>query len=72
MARELGEGRWKPVSQVDIHAELVVASAEVLDEGVSSADGSHCVQPFESAHRPQSGFSVGRDLLRSGCSWTAR
>ena len=30
--------------QVDIHAELVVASAEVLTEGMSNADDSHCAQ----------------------------
>jgi hypothetical protein len=30
--RELCEGRWKPALRVEIHAELVVASAEVLDE----------------------------------------
>jgi hypothetical protein len=38
--RELNEGRRKPVSQVDIHTELVMASAKVLDEGVSPADDS--------------------------------
>jgi hypothetical protein len=38
--RELGEGCWKPALRVDIHAELVVALAEVLDEGVSRADYS--------------------------------
>jgi hypothetical protein len=31
-ARELGEGRWKPALRVEIHAELVVAAAEVLGE----------------------------------------
>jgi hypothetical protein len=39
-AREFGESHWKPVSRVDIHIEFVVASAEVLDEGVSRADYS--------------------------------
>jgi hypothetical protein len=34
---EFGEGRWKPVSRVGIHADFVVASAEVLDEGLPRA-----------------------------------
>jgi hypothetical protein len=36
--RKFGEGRWKSVPRIDVHAEFVVASVEVLDEGVSSAD----------------------------------
>lgn len=32
---QFGEGHWKPVSCVDVHAEYVMASAEVLNEGVS-------------------------------------
>jgi hypothetical protein len=39
--RKFGEGRWKSVPRIDVHAEFVVASAEVLDEGMSSADYSH-------------------------------
>lgn len=38
--REFAKSRWKPVHRVDIHAEFVVASAEVLDEGMSRADDS--------------------------------
>src|SRR5947209_19319462 len=36
-----------------IHAELVVATSEVLDEGVSGADDSGRAKLFEAAHRPQ-------------------
>ena len=39
-AREFSESCGKPVSRIDIHAEFVVASTEVLDEGVSRADYS--------------------------------
>jgi hypothetical protein len=39
--RKFGEGRWKSVPRIDVHAEFVVTSAEVLDEGVSSTDYSH-------------------------------
>jgi hypothetical protein len=38
--RELGEGRRQLAPRVDIHTELVVASVEVLHEGVSCADYS--------------------------------
>lgn len=38
--RQLGDGRRKPVPRVDIHTELVVASAKVLDEAVSRAERS--------------------------------
>lgn len=31
-ACEFGEGRWEPVSRVDIHAQFVVASAERVGE----------------------------------------
>jgi hypothetical protein len=38
--RELGEGRRQLAPRVDIHTELVVASVEVLHEGMSCADYS--------------------------------
>ena len=39
-----------------IHAELVVATSEVLDEGVSGADHPGGAKLFEAAHRPQPGL----------------
>ena len=38
--RKFGEGRWKSVPRIDVHAEFVVALAEVLDEGVGGFKGS--------------------------------
>lgn len=37
---EFGEVRCEPMSSVDINADFVVASSEVLDERVSGADHS--------------------------------
>lgn len=39
-ARKFSESCGKPVSRIDIHAEFVVASTEVLDEGMSRANDS--------------------------------
>ena len=39
-----------------IGAEFVVAAAEVLDECVTGADHAGGAEPFESAHRPDSGL----------------
>ena len=50
---EFGEGGREPMLWVLIHAELVVATSEVLDEGVSGADHSGRAKLFEAAHRPQ-------------------
>jgi hypothetical protein len=38
--RQLGEGPGESVSWIEVHTELVVALAKVLDEGVSRADDS--------------------------------
>ena len=51
---EFGEGHHEPIFRVGIRAELVVATSEVLDEGVSGADHSGGAKLFEAAHRPQS------------------
>ena len=37
---EFSKGRRKPMPRVDIHTELVVAAAEILDESVPCADHS--------------------------------
>ena len=50
---EFGEGGRVPMLWVLIHAELVVATTEVLDEGVSGADHPGGAKLFEAAHRPQ-------------------
>src|SRR2546423_14318007 len=71
---ELGKGRGEPVSGVDVvHAEFVVASAEVLDECVSGADDAGRAEPFEAPHRPQPGFEpsmIGFDRSVAYCSRT--
>jgi hypothetical protein len=50
---EFGEGGREPMLWVLIHAELVVATSEVLDEGVSGVDHPGGAKLFEAAHRPQ-------------------
>ena len=37
---EFGKDRRKPMPRVDIDAELVVAAADILDEGMPCADHS--------------------------------
>jgi hypothetical protein len=49
---EFGEGDREPMLWVLIYAEFVVATSEVLHEGVSGADHSGRAQPFKTAHRP--------------------
>jgi hypothetical protein len=51
---EFGEGRREPMLWVEFYAEFVVAAADVLDEGVSSADHADRAEPFEATHRPES------------------
>ena len=56
----------QPMLWVEFHAEFVVAAAEVLDERVSSTDHSGRAEPFEAAHRPQSGLEpsmIGFDRI---------
>jgi hypothetical protein len=53
---EFGEGRRKPIVSADLDTKLVVAAADILDEGVPCADHSGGAQLFEAAHRPQSSF----------------
>jgi hypothetical protein len=53
---EFSEGRREPMLPVGIHAEFVVAAAQVLDEGVPGADHSGRAELFEAAHRSQSGL----------------
>jgi hypothetical protein len=55
---EFDESFRDPVARVDVDGEFVVAAVKVLDEGVSGANHSGGAQPFESAHRPQSGFQA--------------
>ena len=38
--------------------KFVVATTDILDKGVASADHSGRAQPFETAHRPQPGFQA--------------
>jgi hypothetical protein len=49
---EFGEGDREPMLWVLIYAEFVVATSEVLHEGVSGADHSDRAQPFKTAHHP--------------------
>ena len=35
---EFGEGRREPMSWISIHAEFIVAAAEILDERVPATD----------------------------------
>jgi hypothetical protein len=43
---EFGEGRREPMLWVEFYAEFVVAAADVLDEGVSSADHAGRAEPL--------------------------
>jgi hypothetical protein len=64
MAGEFGEGRREPMPWVELHAEFVVAAAEVLNECVSGTDHAGRAEPFEATHRPESGlelFTIGLD-----------
>jgi hypothetical protein len=54
------------VPGVDVHAEFVVASAEVLDKCMSGADDTGRTDPFQAPHRPQPGFEpsmIGLDRV---------
>jgi serine/threonine-protein kinase RsbW len=46
------------VPQVDVKAEFVMAAVKVPDKGVPCADYSGGAEPFQTAHRPQSGFQT--------------
>jgi hypothetical protein len=63
---EFGEGRREPMPRIGIHAEFVVAAAEVLDERVPCADDPGEAEPFGTAHRPQPGLQpamIGLDRM---------
>jgi hypothetical protein len=49
---EFGEGAREPMLWILIHAEFVVATSKVLDEGVSGADHLGRARSFTTAHRP--------------------
>ena len=51
---EFGEGRREPMLWVKLHAQFVVAAAEVLHECVSGADYPGRAELFEAMHRPES------------------
>ncbi len=58
-----GEGKFgeclrDPMPWIDVGAKFVVAAAEVLDEGVSSAYRLAGAQPFETPHGSQCGFQA--------------
>lgn len=58
-----GEGKFgeclrDPMPWIDVGAKFVVAAAEVLDEGVSSAYRLAGAQPFETPHGSQWGFQA--------------
>jgi hypothetical protein len=55
---EFGEDRCESIPSIDIPAEFVVATTEVLHERVPSADHPCRAQPFQSAHRPQPGLQT--------------
>jgi hypothetical protein len=55
---KLGEGCRKPMPRVDIQAQFVVASTEILDECVTGADHPCQTQPCQAAHRPQPGLQA--------------
>jgi hypothetical protein len=81
---EFGEGCREPMARVDIDAEFVVAASQVLDEAVSGADHAGAAEPFEAAHRPQSGLEPSMigfdrivgillgDVARGGCQLIER
>ncbi len=68
---EFGEGGREPMLWVLLHAEFVVATSEVLDEGVASADHPSQAQSFKATHRPQARLQapmIGFDGLLAYCS----
>jgi hypothetical protein len=50
---EFSEGREEPLPWIGIKTEFVVVAAEVLDEGVPSADYLCSAEPFDTTHRSQ-------------------
>jgi hypothetical protein len=54
--RELVEGLAELVPGGNIGSDVVVAAAQILDEGVSGGDDTRGPGAFQSAHRPQPGF----------------
>ena len=57
---ELGEGSREPMPGMNVGGKLVVAAAQVLDEGVPRTDHLCGPEPFQAAHGSQPGlqFSV--------------
>jgi hypothetical protein len=56
---ELLECGRDPVLFVDVDGEFVVASPDVLDEGVAGGDGDGRSGSFQAPHRPEPGFEPG-------------
>ena len=46
LLHQFGEGSREPISSVAVHAELVVATVEVLDERMSGTDHPYRAQPI--------------------------
>ena len=64
--RELVEGLAEPVAVGYVGGDLVVAAAEVLDEGVPGGDDPRGPVALESAHRPEPGLQppvIGLDRI---------
>jgi hypothetical protein len=40
----------------EVHAEFVVAAAQILDEGVTGTDHTGRAEPLQTVHRPQPGL----------------
>jgi hypothetical protein len=64
---EFSEDRREPMHRVDMQAEFVVASAEILHEGVPCADHSRRVQLFQVRASAAAEPSIGCDRLRWDC-----
>src|SRR5947209_7425866 len=53
---ELGEGSREPMPGMNVGGKLVVAAAQVLDEGVPRTDHLYGPEPFQAAHGSQPGL----------------
>ncbi len=49
---EFGARGCQPQVRAGVDGEFVVAAADVLDQGMSGADGLDRAQPFQVVHRP--------------------
>lgn len=50
------EGDAEPVALRDVGGDLVVATAQVLHEGVTGGEDPRRAMPLQAPHRPEPGF----------------